>query len=376
MIAMDEPPDAVDFDLHGLVGVRLLQPRSGDVTTVRRQLGLTPTTLERPPDLTVRFTERLPSTGVLRILGAGTYGYDDRDFFVLTAAGERGRRRTALRFESLGQPGAEVVCEHGVAPVPLLMDLLNLTALGAGVLPLHASAFIVDGCGVLVTGWAKGGKTETLLGFVAAGAEHVGDEWVYLPGDRRMLGIPEPMRVWQWHLDDLPVLRRRLSRRDRARLSVLQRLETVVRSAARGGPSKAVMGRVADVVGRQRFVHVPPRSFFRQPGSALAGSLDAVFLTVTHDDPRTTVAPSSGPDVAQRMVASLHLERTRLREAYRHSLFAFPDRRCAALETATEREHTLLHENLSQTAAYEVRHPYPVDIPAVVRAMRPFVPGR
>jgi len=54
--------------------------------------------------------------------------------------------------------------------VPHLLAVINLTALAKGVLPLHASAFTYRGLGVLATGWAKGGKTETLLEFAWLGA--------------------------------------------------------------------------------------------------------------------------------------------------------------------------------------------------------------
>ena len=80
--------------------------------------------------------------------------------------------------------------------MPHLVALVNVTALAKGVLPLHATAFTAGSTGVLVVGWSKGGKTETLLGCMAAGAEYVGDEWVYLTDDGQMLGLPEPIRVW------------------------------------------------------------------------------------------------------------------------------------------------------------------------------------
>ncbi len=64
--------------------------------------------------------------------------------------------------------GCEIVCERGRARVPLLTANVNLVVLGNGALPLHAAAFRFDGTGVLVTGWSKGGKTETLLAFMAS----------------------------------------------------------------------------------------------------------------------------------------------------------------------------------------------------------------
>lgn len=68
--------------------------------------------------------------------------------------------------------------------MPLLIALVNATALSKGVLPLHASAVTFEGTGPLVAGWSKGGKTEALLSFMRRGALYVGDEWVYLSADR------------------------------------------------------------------------------------------------------------------------------------------------------------------------------------------------
>ena len=109
--------------------------------------------------------------------------------------------------------------ERGLQAVPLLIPIVNFAALSKGVIPLHASAFAYNDVGILVTGWAKGGKTETLLAFTSKGAEYIGDEWVYLSKDGRyMYGIPEPIRVWDWHLRYLPEYRSLLKGSDRARL--------------------------------------------------------------------------------------------------------------------------------------------------------------
>jgi hypothetical protein len=55
----------------------------------------------------------------------------------------------------------------------LLISILNLTMLAKGFLPMHASAFTYKNTGVVATGWAKGGKTETLFAFMANGAASI-----------------------------------------------------------------------------------------------------------------------------------------------------------------------------------------------------------
>ena len=61
----------------------------------------------------------------------------------------------------------------------------------------------------------EGGKTEALLAFVARGAQYLGDEWIYVDGPNRMCGIPQPIRLWDWHLGQFPQFRERISGKDK-----------------------------------------------------------------------------------------------------------------------------------------------------------------
>ena len=211
---------AVDYDLHGLARVRLLDASPRDAAVVGRQLGLHPAAAHGEPDLVIRFVDRLPVNGPLRLVGLNDAGFTN-DAFLILRGRFKSRARVQIPFEQIGRK-CEIVCERGVARVPLLTSILNLTVLGRGALALHAAAFRFNGTGVLTTGWSKGGKTETLLAFMAHGATYVGDEWVYLsPDGKHVFGVPEPIRVWGWHLESLPQYRSAVSRRDRTRLRML-----------------------------------------------------------------------------------------------------------------------------------------------------------
>jgi hypothetical protein len=198
--------------------VRVVDGDDSDVAAVARQLGPIPRTLTRPPDVTIRFVDRLVPNSRLHYLGARDAGWADDGFYIL-----KSRKKPAmvrLPVERIGEP-CEVVCERGLPAVPFLIAMLNLAVLANGALPIHAAAFELDGCGVLVTGWSKGGKTELLMAATRAGARYIGDEWVYLTADGSMFGIPEPIRLWDWHLDQLPEVRARLGRADRLKLRTL-----------------------------------------------------------------------------------------------------------------------------------------------------------
>ena len=75
----------VDFDLHGFVGLRLLDATKADVAAVSAQLGPIRRRLDREPDVVIRFVERLSAPGA-RLLGAGDAAFTDSAFLVLRAA--------------------------------------------------------------------------------------------------------------------------------------------------------------------------------------------------------------------------------------------------------------------------------------------------
>jgi hypothetical protein len=267
----------VDFDLHGIVGIRVLDARRTDVDTLTRQLSPLTAPLAREPDITVRFVDELdearPMTYATWPNSAGT-----EDTFYLLRGKDGVAVRTRFPMDDVGDR-CEIVCERRAGHVPHLLAVINMTALRRGVLPLHASAFTYRGVGVLATGWGKGGKTETLLAFAARGARYVGDEWVYLTPDGGMHGVPEPIRLWNWHIEQLPELRASLPVATRARL---RSLPAVASSAAglsarlRGLPA-SVLRRTAPVLRRQAFVQVPrPGSSAQTPRAARAGRPRAV----------------------------------------------------------------------------------------------------
>ncbi|HET7431118.1 MAG TPA: hypothetical protein VFJ89_06395 [Nocardioides sp.] len=354
------PEAHTDFDLHGLVGVRVLDGTPADVAVVRRQLGHPETRLDREPDLTIRFVEHLTATP-LTLVGVGESGYDDDSFYLLKAKGGS-TRRTRLDLDRLG-PGAEIVCERGIPAVPHLLAAVNLVLLTRDVLPLHATALELDGAGILVTGWSKGGKTETLLAVTEHGARYVGDEWVHLTPDGRMLGLPEPIRLWAWQLAQRPDLLASRTAAERRRLRAWSTIAGLADGVgARSWKGAGLVRRVAPALGRQAYLQVPPADLFGPDGMVSSARLDAVVLVLSHEAPETAVHDVAPGEIARRMAASLDEERAPLLEHYRQFRFAFPDRRSTLLEQADEIEARLLSERLDQVPSAKVTHPHPCDV--------------
>ena len=354
-----------DVDVPGVVKVRVLDASPADASKVARQLGMPVTAPEGTADLTVRFVD-VATRQPLTFVGLGDAGFNRDGFFVLQEPGGTSGR-TRIPFEDfLGHPGRtcpEIVAERTVSAVPHLLAMVNLVALGRDVLPLHASAFTLDGLNVLVTGWSKGGKTEALLAAMARGASYVGDEWVYLTPTREMLGLPEPMRVWDWHLEQFPDLRQARPARDRFRLSAWRAIGAAARAAGTTGlPGAGLASRVHPLAARQANLRVPPRDLFGTDRLALRAPLDATVLLLSHSSPEITVELVEQAEVARRMAASLVEERARFLAHYRQFRFAFAGRSSPALESAAADEARLLTALFGHGHCAQVSHPSPCDI--------------
>jgi hypothetical protein len=367
---------AVDYDVHGLVGVRLLGAGPRETAAVDRQLGPSRRSLEREPDITVRFVDRLELHGPVRLIGLHDAGYTDDAFLVLRSK-HKAQARVRFDVARLGDR-CEIVCERGLPAVPLLVATINLTALTRGALPLHASAFEVGGRGIVTTGWSKGGKTEAMLTFVSRGARFVGDEWVYVEGDgTRVHGLPEPIRLWDWHLAQLPEVRAKAGTAAVARFRGLRAAADAGTALARRRDGRGKVGtlatRGANLVKGQLHFDAPPERLFGAEALALSSAFDRLFLVTSADGPETVAEPVDPAEVAARMAASLRYEREPLMALYEKFRFAFPDRRNEALEGAPAREEELLGRVFAGKPAWEVRHPYPVDFAALHAAMAPHV---
>jgi hypothetical protein len=364
----------IDYDLHGFAGIRLVDAAPGDAAAVARQLGPIRAPLDREPDIVIRFVDRLAIPSSLRYLGLGEVGFTDDAFFVL-----RSRHKTPARvrvgFAEVGGR-CEIVCEHGLAAVPLLIPILNLTVLRGGAAPLHASAFVFEETGVVATGWAKGGKTEALLAFMSRGAEYVGDEWVYVSADgERVHGIPEPIRVWDWHLRELPEYRALLGTGDRARLAAIRSAVALEGSLAATGASGLApvraLTRLSPLLRRQLFVDVPPERLFAGGLGTLSAGFDRLFFLASHEGSDVVVEQIDPLEVARRMVFSHQHERLDFLSSYLQFRFAFPKRINPILEEAEQLERESLERVLAGKTCYAVHHPYPVSIPALFDAMGP-----
>lgn len=351
----------IDFDFHGLARVRLTQASSSDARAVARQLGFPGVVAAGPADVVVRYVDHFPGAGSARPVGLEDAAVAN-DAFLLVLR-RRGRLfHVQVPFEKIGQ-GCEIVCERGLGKLPMLIPILNLTLLAKGVVPVHASAFTYEGVGVLVTGWSKGGKTETLLAFMEEGARYVGDEWVYISADgARLSGIPIPIRVWGWHLEHAPVVRARIALRHRIRLGAL-RAATALASAFPG------QGSLARACAGASFVDLRPGRLFGADRRESSARFDQLVFAHSDGSPEVRVEPMDPREVARRMSFSFLYESLHFMGNYLKFRFAFPGTSSSIVDRVLDVYGERLEAVLVGKPTHALYHPYPAPIPELFRAL-------
>ncbi|HEX2575306.1 MAG TPA: hypothetical protein VHK88_03095 [Aquihabitans sp.] len=352
--------DRRDIVLAASVTLRLIGAGPADRAAVEAQFGPSRPSADGPADLTIRYVEQLDVGHPFTYVGPGEAGYGPDGFVVLRGRFRR-QVRVLLPLADLGRP-CEVVCEHGVGRVPHLVALVNLAVLANGGVALHASAFELDGTAAIATGWSKGGKSEALLAFCQRGSRYVADEWVHLHADGRASGIHEPVRVWDWYLDQSPGARERVDAGDRRRLAAL-RLASGAATVGRGS------ARLRTAIDRHRFVDAPVEVVAPHGRVDEPLPVGRTYLMSSTPGPDTTLRLVSGTEVADRMAASLAYERAPLRDLVDAFRYALPSEAVADLDAVSGLERERLRRLLGDVPTAEVRHPYPASLDALHEAM-------
>ncbi|MFQ5628388.1 MAG: hypothetical protein ACE5I1_06485 [bacterium] len=368
---MPEKENHIDFDIHGKVGVRLLRPSEKEAAAVAKQLGPMQKPLSREPDIIIRFVEHIPLKN-LRLLGLNA-GFNEDGFYILR--GSKKPAKVRIPFDQIGEQ-CEIVCESGLKSVPLLIHIVNIVMLKKNCVSLHASAFHYKEKGILVTGWAKGGKSESLLAFSQHGASYMGDEWIYLSRDgEKMYGIPENMRLWEWHLQNLPQVRKHVKRESRMMFKCINALDKFQQAMPNGGigsifPVK-FLREAMPALKRQLNVVMPPEKIFNGKFGPLDGNPEKIFLVMSHNEKNIQVEPVEPAEIANRMIASIRFEQLPFAEHYLSFQFAFPERKNSFLDNMHKLQYELLQSALKGKETYIARHPYPFSFHELYEAMRP-----
>lgn len=361
----------VDYDIHGIVGVRLLNPSAQDIVTVADQLGAGHATLARQPDIVIHFRKNLPIPG-LKYLGLDA-GFNEDGYYILKSSKTPAKVR--IPFDQIGKH-CEIICESGLRSVPLLIAIVNLTFLKKNYMPLHASAFLYKEVANVVLGWSKGGKTEALLSFANHGAHYIADEWtIFSENGEQMFGIPEPIRLWDWQFKYIPQIKTKISRQKRILFNTVHFGDRFYKTFGRGRLRKVfpmnLLGEALPALKRQLNVRIHPQDLFEDRFCKIARP-DKIFLIMSHDDPAITIEPIEAQEIVQRMISSNEYEQFPFFEHYQAFKFAFPHHQNPFLETLYERQYSLLSRVFEGKEAYRVLHPYPVAFEELFKKMQPY----
>jgi hypothetical protein len=190
-----------------------------------------------------------------------------------------------------------------------------------------------------------------------------------------MVGLPEPIRLWDWQLRAMPEFAARITRSQRARLASTRTLGAVIGGAADAPVVRETAGgrtlrRARPYVDRQLDVQVPPARLFDGRVLADGAKLDRVVFVESSDDDGLVVEPIEGTEIAQRMVHSIRHEWLDLWTAYLEWRYAFPERPNLILESLEANLSDGLVGALAGRRCVLLRHPYPPDIPALADALQ------
>jgi hypothetical protein len=371
----------VDYDIHGILGLRLIDPTPSLARLVARQLDpWRPAPLASAPDVSISRSVAPTSRGNRYRLGdAGDSQeceFNDSEFIL-----RKGGMSVSIPFASIGD-GCVIGWSGRGGMRRLMIDYvrpaLQISLLPKDRLAVHSAAVSYEGRGILLSGWAESGKTEAMLGFLQAGAAFVSDKWTIVDGDGSSIRhFPTPITVRNWMIDLIPGLRARLKGAEllRARAAALMTsvLETEALSRA---PLPAGVKGLAELAGR---VSVTPSQLLGKDGdgggrwqSTPSAPLESLFLLVTSGEDRIAVREADTDEVAARLADCAAYERRAFFGLYQRFKYAFPGRRNSLIEDAREAESGMLAKALASKRVFVVEVPFPFDPSALFRAIQPF----
>ena len=231
---------------------------------------------------------------------------------------------------------------------------------------------------ILVLGWEKGGKTESLLAFTNQNADYIGDEMVALSDDgNKMFGIPIPIAIWEWQLKYIPYLSLEIKLKYKIIFKIILYLEKFYRIFAKGRINSFFLFQLLDAslpaLKRKLKIWVHPYDLFKNQKGKQGTTPDKVFLVMSHNNKKDIFIESCLPEeIAQRMLSSNEFERMHFFKYYQAFKFAFPNLRNEFLETIDERQKKLISHVFSGKESYKVTHPYPVSLDDLFNKMSPF----
>jgi hypothetical protein len=356
----------VDLDYFGAVGIRFINVSEKEVRFIVDGFSVFKTELKREPDIIIRFVDKLKTPNIV-FLDLNFAAFDENNFYLITDSIEK--KKVNIPFDKIGQK-LEMVCERGIKSIPLLNHITNFYLIKSNFVPIHSSGFYFDQKGVLVMGWTKGGKTETLLSFANHGAEYVGDEWVVLtPDGSEMSGLHVPITIWKWQLSYVKRIVGSPGLVNTIVFTFVSMLEIISDFSVKLGlhikfPFN-LLNQALPHIKKLLKIRKNPEDLFKNKTRRGMTKLDAIVLAMSHGSNAITINECEPKEVINRMINSNDYEQLPFFEFYKAFKYAFPEKNNEFLDNIKDIHSGLLLNALQGKKSFKISHPYPVPFEAL-----------
>ncbi|MEX1026677.1 MAG: hypothetical protein WD049_01530 [Candidatus Paceibacterota bacterium] len=354
----------VGLSLHGQIHLTLTGASPYDVQAVMCASGAVRDSSEESPDVEVRFAGDTSTDVVWRHLD-DAYSADGR---------------FALRHSLFPSPvEIQLPTAPGPAPFritypsiarrrfPWLRSMINGKCVAKGLLGVHATAFTFEGRGYLVCGWPRGGKTGMLLAYLLHDARYLAAEWAYVSdAGQTMHGVPESLRLRDWHLRQGGSQLQHVGMRERIRLGARQGAATGMSRISRAletvlPRNGAPIRKLAAAVDRHRYVDRSVADWLGQEIGPRAAPIHIIVLVGTHAGSDIRITRLNAETAKRRLTALQDEDWDDLTLAYRRWAYAMPDPSEWLADFERKRRH-LLDQLIVGKTIYAVDHPQEVGL--------------
>jgi hypothetical protein len=355
---------SVGLELHGHIRLDLHGASQDDVQSVMLATGACRNASDGQPDVEVRFTKSAPDV-VWRHLGQRDAYYAEGQF-ALGCDHFKSPVPMVLPAAAGPEPFRVTYPSGGGRRLPWLRSMINGKCVDKQLLGVHAAAFTFEDRGCLVCGWPRGGKTGTLLAFLLHGAQYLAAEWVYVSHQgRTMQGVPEHIRLRDWHLRQGGTSLKLVGWGGRMRLIgrrwAANGTAGISRVLGAFLPGDKSLRKLAAGIDRHRYVDRPAADWLGQQLQPRTAPLDTILLVGTHDARDIQVTRLGTEEAKRRLIVLQDEDQEDLTWAYRRWAYAMSDP-SAWLADFEEKRSVLLDQLIEGKAVYAVDHPEEVNL--------------
>lgn len=361
-----EMNSSIVFDLKGLIKIQVEGANEKDLISLSKFFGASPTIYTDEADITIQFVEDL-APKKMKFLGTNQFGFTDKDFFLLNPSS--GEVYAKIPIDQIGKK-CEIVCSHGVTKIPLINEILKITLLQKDVLSLHASAIEYDHKGIVIMGWARGGKTSSLLAFIQDGAKFVADDWVlYELEKNQVCGFPGKLSISDYHLRQMPNHKNKIRFIERLFLWSKAIIVYLLNIALKVFHITSLQKFAYKLNGKLR-INLYPEDLLT-PEKMIEYTTPGKFLLLTsHNQEEYIIQKTTADEMVDVFIHANECEFFKLYEAYQAFRFAFPDRKNLYIEDRIKLEERLLKKALASKELFRVFHPYPFPFLAFIEKVK------